>query len=120
MSKDNIFKQLQKFFFSEILAPIVVKFHIKHDRIPGFQNCNIRSGQEFKMVAVAKNSKNNKINSSPEPLDIVGYKFAWNITGTLIFKIVKINKNPQQNQVTVTYIVFTSPVAFKCQYLKKT
>ena len=62
MSKNNIFKQLQTIFFSEIIATIVVKFHMKHDWIPGFQNCNIRSGQESKMVAVAKNSKNNKIN----------------------------------------------------------
>ena len=36
---------------------------------------------------------NNKYTSSPEPLGIIGYEFAWNIIGTLVFKIVKIKKS---------------------------
>ena len=44
------------------------------------------------MAAVTKNSKNIKINFSPEPLDIIGYKLAWNISGMLVFKIIKIKK----------------------------
>ena len=62
MSKNNIFKQLQTTFPLKPFAPIVVKFHMKHDQTPGFQNYKIGSGQESKMAAVTKNSKNNKIN----------------------------------------------------------
>ena len=77
---------------------------MKHDQTAGFQNFENGSGQESKMVAVTKNSKNNKTNFfSSEPLGIIGYKFAWNISRTLVFKVVKIKKNPQQNYVTVTY-----------------
>ena len=39
-----------------------LKFHMEHDQTAGFQNCKIGSGQESKMAAVTKNSKNNKIN----------------------------------------------------------
>ena len=59
MSKNNIFKQLQTI---KIIAPIIVKFHMKHDQTPGFQNCETGPGQESKMAAITKNSKNNKIN----------------------------------------------------------
>ena len=74
---------------------------MKHDQTPGFQNYKIGSGQESKMTAVSKNSKKKKtttkLTSSREPLGLIGYKFTWNMSGTLVFKIVKVNKNPQQN-----------------------
>ena len=58
-------------------------------------NRKIRSDRETKMFTVTINSKTNKVtffSSSPEPLDIIGYKFAWNISGSLVFKSVKTNK----------------------------
>ena len=72
--------------------PIVVKFHLKCDQTPGFQNYKFGSGQESKIATITKKSKNIKSTFSPEPFDIIGYKFAWNISGTLVFKIVKIKK----------------------------
>ena len=60
MSKNSIFKTTPNNFISETIASIVVKFHMKHDQTPGFQNCKIGSGQESKMAAVTKN--NHKIN----------------------------------------------------------
>ena len=55
----NIFKQP---FFSKTTEAIVVKFHLNYDRTPGFQNYKFGLGQESKMAAVIKNSKNIKIN----------------------------------------------------------
>ena len=81
---------------------------MKHDRIPGFQNYIIGSGHESKITAVTKNNKKKKptkLTSRPEPLGIIGYKFACNISGTLVSKIVKIKKvNRQQEEVTVNYL----------------
>ena len=37
------------------------KFHMQHDQTPRLQNSKIMSGQEFKMAAITKNSKTNKI-----------------------------------------------------------
>ena len=50
------------------------------------------------MAVITKNSKKkqNKLRLQPEPLGIIGYKFAWNINGALVFKIVKVTKIPQQ------------------------
>ena len=70
MSENNIFKQLLTNFFSKIIAPIVVivvKFHMKHDLTPGFQNCKIWSGEESKMATVTNNNKTTKSTCSPEP-----------------------------------------------------
>ena len=67
------FKQLQKTFFSKTTEAIVVKFHLKYDQTPGFQNYKFGLGQESKMAAVTKN-----------------------INGTLVFKIVKIKKNTSE------------------------
>ena len=39
-----------------------VKFHLKYDQTPGFQNYEFGLGQESKMAAVTKNSKTIKIN----------------------------------------------------------
>ena len=41
---------------------IVVKFHLKYDQTPGFQNYKFGLGQESKMAAITNNSKNIKIN----------------------------------------------------------
>ena len=53
------------------------------------------------MAVVTENSKNNKINffaaERPEPLGIIAYKFSWTINATLVFTLVKIEKNPQQD-----------------------
>ena len=54
----NNFKQL--FFWTT--GAIVVKFHLKYDQTPGFQNYKFGLAQESKMAAVMKNSKNIKIN----------------------------------------------------------
>ena len=43
------------------------------------------------MVVLLK--KTTKSTSSPEPLGIIGYKLVWNISGTLVFKIVNIKKS---------------------------
>ena len=55
----NNFKQL---FFSKTTEAIVVKFHLKYDRTPGFQNYKYGLDQESKMAVITKNSKNIKIN----------------------------------------------------------
>ena len=49
-------------FFSKTTEAIVVKFHLKYDQTPGFQNYEFGLGQESKMAAVTKNSKTIKIN----------------------------------------------------------
>ena len=55
----NNFKHL---FFSKTTEAIVVKFHLKYDQTPGFQNYELGLGQESKMAAVTKNSNTIKIN----------------------------------------------------------
>ena len=75
ISKNSIFKQLQTTFFSKTTEAVVVKFHLNYDQTPGFQNYKFGLGQESKMAAVTKNSKTMKSTFSPEPLDIIGYKF---------------------------------------------
>ena len=67
----NNFKQ----FFSKTTEAIVVKFHLKYDQTPGFQNYEFGLGQESKMAAVTKKAIPSKSTFSPEPLDIIGYKF---------------------------------------------
>ena len=67
------FKQLQTTFFSKTTDAIVVKFYLKYDQTPGFQNYKFGLGQESKMAAITKNSKNIKINFFSKPLDIIGY-----------------------------------------------
>ena len=65
---------------------------MKHDQTPGSQNCKIGSGRISKIAVLLKIAKSTKSTSSPEPLGSIGYKFVWNISGTLVFKIVKIIK----------------------------
>ena len=50
----NNFKQL---FFSKTTEAIVVKFHLKYDQTPGFQNYKFGLGQKSKMAVVTKSSK---------------------------------------------------------------
>ena len=38
-----------------------LKFHMQHDQTARLQNNKILSGEEFKVTAVTKNSKTNKI-----------------------------------------------------------
>ena len=47
----NNFKQI---FFSKTTEAIVVKFHMKYDQTPGFQNYKFGLGQESKMATVTK------------------------------------------------------------------
>ena len=49
-------------FVYKTVAPTVLKFYMEHDLLPRSQNYKIGSGQISKMVAITKNSKNNKIN----------------------------------------------------------
>ena len=60
-----IFKQL---FFSKTTEAIVVKFHLKYDQTPGFQNYKFGLGQKSKMAAITKNSKTIKINFFSETI----------------------------------------------------
>ena len=55
----NNFKQL---FFSKTTEAIVVKFHLKYDQTPGFQNYKFGFGQKSKLAVVIKNSKTILIN----------------------------------------------------------
>ena len=41
------------------------------------------------MAAITKIAKTTKSTSSSEPLGIIGYKFVWIISGTLVLKNVK-------------------------------
>ena len=68
----NNFKQR---FFSKTTEAIVVKFHLKYDQTPGFQNYKFGLGQESKMAPVTKIAKPSKSTFSPKPLEITGYKF---------------------------------------------
>ena len=40
------------------------------------------------LLPLLKLAKTTKSTSSPEPVGIIGYKFAWNISGTLLLKII--------------------------------
>ena len=48
-------------FFYKTNAPTVLKFYMKYDLAPGSQNYKIGSGWIYKIAAITKNSKNNKI-----------------------------------------------------------
>lgn len=47
--------------FSKITGPMILQFHIEHDLFIGYLHCKFCSIPESLMVALAKNSKNNKI-----------------------------------------------------------
>ena len=42
--------------FSETTAPMILKFHMQHDKAAGLQKNIIQAARESNMVAVAKNS----------------------------------------------------------------
>ena len=92
---------------------------MKHDQTPGFQNCKIGSGQESKMAIVTKNSKKQQIFFFSRTIRYNGYKFVWNISGTLVFKIVKIKKSTAELGHSDLLSVY-SPISLRWQYLKKT
>ena len=48
--------------FSQTIALMVLKFHMKPDLTAGLQNDKIQLGQKFKMAAITKITKTNKIN----------------------------------------------------------
>ena len=58
----------KKTFFSKTTEAIVVKFHLKYDQTPGFQNYEFGLGQESKMATVTINSKTIKINFFSETI----------------------------------------------------
>ena len=58
-------------FFYKTIVPTVLKFYMENDLASGSQNYKIGLGRISKMAAITKNRKNNKSNSSPEPLDIL-------------------------------------------------
>ena len=55
-------KNFKQLFFSKTTEAIVVKFHLKYDQTPVFQDYELGLGQESKMAAVTKNSNTIKIN----------------------------------------------------------
>ena len=50
------FKSIQIELFSETTAPMVLKFHMQHDKAAGLQNDRIQAGRKSKMAAAAKNN----------------------------------------------------------------
>ena len=42
--------------FSETTAPMILEFHMRHDKAAGLQKNKIQAARESNMVAVAKNS----------------------------------------------------------------
>ena len=67
----NNFKQL---FFSKTTEAIVVKFYLKYDQTPGFQNYEFGLGKNPRWPPLLKIAIPSKSTFSPEPLDIIGYK----------------------------------------------
>ena len=68
------FKQLQITFFSKTTEAMVVKFHLKYDQTPGFQNINLGKIKNPRWQPLLKIAKTSKSTFSPEPLDVIGYK----------------------------------------------
>ena len=62
-------------------------------RLQGFGTINLGLVKNPRWRPLLKIAKPSKSTFSPEPLDLIGYKFDRNINGTLVFKIMKIKKN---------------------------
>ena len=62
------------------------------NRLQGFRIVKLGQVKNPKWPPLLKIAKTTNSTSSPEPLGIIVYKFVWNISGTLVFKIVKIKK----------------------------
>ena len=93
MSKNNIFKQLQTTFSIKLLCRLLSNFTWSMIRLQGFRIINLGQAKNPRWPPLLEIAKTSKSTSSPEPLDIIGYKLAWNIDGTLVFKIIKIKKS---------------------------
>ena len=50
--------------FSKTTAPMILKFHMQHDKAAGLQKSKIQAAWESNMAAFAKNSSTTKINFS--------------------------------------------------------
>ena len=66
-------------------------------RLHGFRIINLGEVKNPSWPPLLKIAKPLKSTFSPEPLDIIGYKFDKNINGTLVFKIMKIKKKKKKN-----------------------
>ena len=75
-------KYLNIFFYTTI-APTVLKFYMEHALVPGSQNYKIGLDRISKMVAITKNSKNNKIDFFSRTTTYLrlnfGMQYQWNI-----------------------------------------
>ena len=83
------FKQL---FFLKPLRQLLSNFTWSMIRLQSFRITNLGKVKNPRWPPLLKIAKPSKLTFSPEPLDIIGYKFDWNINGTLVFKIMKIRK----------------------------
>ena len=62
-------------------------------RLQGFRIVELGQVKNPRWPPLLKIAKTTKPTSSAEPIGIIGYKVVWNISGTLVFKIVKIKKS---------------------------
>ena len=69
-----------------------LKFHMQHDQTLGLQNSKIQSGREFKMAAITKNNKTNKIVIFSRTTRYIWLKFCMNINRTSMLIDIKMKK----------------------------
>ena len=80
--------------FSEIIAPMNLKFHMRHNQTAGLQTGKIQPGQESpKLPQILKIAKLLKSIFSPEWPGIFGWNFVWSICGILVSVISKWKKS---------------------------
>ena len=107
-SPSTLENKYSNIFFYKTIAPTVLKFYMEHDLPPGSQNYKIGSGPIYKMAAITKNSKNNKINFYSRTAGYFwlnfGMEYQWNIG----IQNYKNEKHLLHSFVTVTYFLFTS------------
>ena len=85
----NNFKQL---FFLKPLRQLLSNFTWSMIRLQGFRIINLGKVKNPRWPTLLKIVKPSKSTFSLEPLDIIGYKFYWNIKGALVCKIIKIKE----------------------------
>ena len=66
-------------------SPMILKFHMQHDKAAGLQKNKIQAAREQIWPLLLKIAKPLKSNFPPEPLGIFGLNFVESITCTLIF-----------------------------------
>ena len=96
MSKNNIFKQLQTTFSLKPSHRLLSDFTRSMIGLQGFRIVNlgqVKNPRWPPLLNIAITKKN--FFFSPKPLGIIGYEFAWSISGTLVFKIVKMKKSTE-------------------------